>query len=57
MPVSLSHLLSPLRGVRSANRRGRAMLYLRTASGDFINAAEIVALSPHRGDDSEEIAS
>lgn len=32
------------------------MLYLRTASGDFINAAEIVALSPHRDDDSEEIA-
>ena len=32
------------------------MLYLRTASGDFINAANIVALSPHRDDDSEEIA-
>jgi hypothetical protein len=32
------------------------MLYLRTASGDFINAAKIVALSPHRDDGSEEIA-
>ena len=31
------------------------MLYLRTASGDFINAAEITALSPHRDDDGEEI--
>ena len=32
------------------------MLYVRTASGDFINAAEIVSLSPHRDDDTEEIA-
>jgi hypothetical protein len=32
------------------------MLCLRTASGDFINAAKIVALSPHRDDGSEEIA-
>ena len=32
------------------------MLYLRTASGDFINAAKIVALSPQHDDGSEEIA-
>ena len=32
------------------------MLYLRTASGGFINAADIVALSPQRDDGSEEIA-
>jgi hypothetical protein len=32
------------------------MLYLRTASGDFINAAKIVALLPHHNDGSEEIA-
>lgn len=31
------------------------MLYLRTASGTFINAAEIVSLSPYRDDDGEEI--
>ena len=32
------------------------MLYLHTASGNFINAAKIVALSPHRDDGSEKIA-
>ena len=32
------------------------MLYLRTASGGFLNAAKIVALSPRRDDDSEQIA-
>jgi hypothetical protein len=31
------------------------VLYLRTASGDFINAADIIELSPKRDDDSEEI--
>ena len=32
------------------------MLYLRTASGGFLNAADIVALSPQHDDGSEEIA-
>ena len=32
------------------------MLYLRTASGGFLNAADIVALSPQYDDGSEEIA-
>jgi hypothetical protein len=32
------------------------MLYLRTASGKFLNAADIVALSPQRDEDSEEIS-
>ena len=31
------------------------MLYLRTASDGFINAADIIELSPQRDDDSEEI--
>ena len=33
------------------------MLYLRTASGAFINAANIVLLSPERDDGAEEITS
>jgi hypothetical protein len=32
------------------------MLYLRTASGGFLNAAKIVAPSPRRDDGGEEIA-
>jgi hypothetical protein len=32
------------------------MLYLRTASGSFINAAKIIALSPQHDDANEEIA-
>jgi hypothetical protein len=35
--------------------KGHIMLYLRTASGGFINAATIVQLSPERGDGSDEI--
>jgi hypothetical protein len=31
------------------------MLYLRTASGDFVNAATIVQLSPQRGGSGDEI--
>jgi len=33
------------------------MLYLRTATGGFINAATIVQLSPQRGDGTDEITS
>ncbi len=32
------------------------MLYLRTASGGFLNAADIVSLSPQHDDHSAEIA-
>jgi hypothetical protein len=31
------------------------MLYLRTASGNFVNAATIVQLSPQRADGADEI--
>lgn len=31
------------------------MVYLRTASGGFVNAATIVQLSPQRGDGTDEI--
>ena len=37
--------------------KGSAMLYLRTASGDFVNAATIVQLSPQRADGTGEITS
>jgi hypothetical protein len=33
------------------------MLYLRTASGSFVNAAIIVQLSPQRGDGTDDITS
>ena len=36
-------------------QRGRSMLYVRTASGSFINAATILQLSPQRHGSGEEI--
>jgi hypothetical protein len=33
------------------------MLYLRTASGGFVNSATIVQLSPQRGDGTDKITS
>jgi hypothetical protein len=38
-------------------KKGRGMVYLRTASGDFVDAATIVQLSPQRGDGTDEITS
>jgi len=46
-----------IRGLRRCKSKGRSMLYLRTASGGFVNAATIVQLSPQRGEGTDEITS